>query len=55
MDNINLEKWYRPKIDHATLKQLSVRSDWAGIRHMLIYFGALLASGLMVFATWGTW
>jgi fatty acid desaturase len=54
MDNINLEKWYRPKIDHATIKQLSVRSDWVGIRHILIYFVALLASGVMVYLTWGT-
>jgi len=53
--DINLDKWYKPKIDNTVLKELSARSDWAGIWHMIIFFGALLVSGVMAYITWGTW
>jgi fatty acid desaturase len=51
---IDLTTWYRPKIDRKALKALSKRSDWAGIRHVTIYFSALLLSGYLAYRTWGT-
>ena len=52
---IDLSDWYRPKIDRKTLRALSQRSDWPGIRHVIIYFSALFISGYLAYVTWGTW
>jgi len=52
---VNLDTWYKPKIDRKTLKELSKRSDADGIRHVVIYFAALLISGILAYVTWGTW
>lgn len=38
--------WYRPKIDHDTLRDLSVRSDAHAAVTTLAWFGLMLASGL---------
>ena len=52
---IDLNNWYRSKIDKKILKELSKKSDWQGIKHILIYFIALFVSGYMAYHTWGTW
>ena len=52
---VNLEKWYRCKIDKHTLKELTRKSDWQGIKHILIWVVALVISGYFAYLTWGTW
>jgi len=52
---IDLDNWYRPKIDKKQLKEISRRKDWPALFHLLIYFGALFISGYLAYLTWGTW
>ena len=52
---VDLNNWYRCKIDKKILKELSKKSDWEGTKHILIYFIALFVSGYMAYYTWGTW
>ena len=52
---INLNTWYKPSIDKKRLKELSKRSDWKAIKHVIIYFIILVISGYFCFVTWGTW
>jgi len=48
-------KWYRPPISRAELKALMQRSDGPAIRDTLIWFAALIVSGALGYAFWGTW
>ena len=52
---VNLEKWYRCEIDKRALKELTKKSDWQGIKHILIWVIALMISGYFAYLTWGTW
>ena len=51
----NLTNWYKPNIDKKVLKELSKRSDWNGIRHVIIFFGILFLIAYLTILTWGTW
>ena len=52
---INLDTWYKPKIDKKKLKELSKRQDLPALFHFFIYFSALFISGYLAYITWGTW
>ena len=52
---VQLEKWYRPKIDKEILKELSQKSDMEGLSHMTIFFSVLIIVGIFAYLTWGTW
>ena len=52
---INLDNWYKPKIDKKDLKELSKRRDGPGLLHFSIYFCSLFISGYLAYITWGTW
>ena len=49
------KSWYKPKIDKKVLKELSKRSDWPGIKHVIIFFSSLFISSFLAYYTWGTW
>ena len=51
---VNLEKWFKPKIDKAKLKELSKRRDLPGLVHFFLYFLFLFIAGYLAFITWGT-
>ncbi len=36
--DVDLDKWYRCKIDKKEFKNLCKKSDWQGFKHMIIYF-----------------
>ena len=52
---VDLNNWYKPKIDKKILKDLSKRSDAKGIVDISIFCIALLFSGYLCFISWGTW
>ena len=35
---VQLEKWYKPKIDKYILKELTKKSDIEGLLHVTIFF-----------------
>ena len=53
--DVDLNNWYRCKIDKKEFKKLCKKSDWQGFKHMIIYFSALFFFGYLAYATWGTW
>ena len=53
--DINLDNWYRPKVDKKQLKEFSQRKDSPALIHFAIYFGALVTSGYLAYITWGSW
>jgi fatty acid desaturase len=48
-------KWYSPPIPRAELKELMRRKDGPAIRDTLIWFAALIVSGSLGYAFWGSW
>ena len=52
---VDLNKWYRPNVDKLEFKKLCEKSDWAGFKHVIIYFSVLIFFGYLAYATWGTW
>ena len=38
---VDLDKWYRPKVDKQEFKKLCEKFDWAGFKHVFIYFSAV--------------
>ncbi|XEC94664.1 fatty acid desaturase family protein [Paenibacillus tarimensis] len=48
-------EWYVSPIPRKTLKELMKRKDGPAIRDTLIWFGALIASGIAACYSWGTW
>tara|TARA_Y100000588_G_scaffold376765_1_gene454988 strand:- start:337 stop:1335 length:999 start_codon:yes stop_codon:yes gene_type:complete len=52
---IELDNWYKCKIDKKILKELSKKSDLQGLKHVVIYFTSLFLTGYMAYYTWGTW
>ena len=50
-----LDKWYKCSVDKKVLKELSKRSNWQGIKHILVWIIILVLSGYMAFITWGSW
>ena len=39
---VDLDKWYRPQVDKEEFRKLCEKSDWAGFKHVLIYFSVLI-------------
>ena len=52
---INLNSWYKPKIDKKVLKELSKRSDTKGIVDILFFLVSLFLSGYLCILVWVTW
>ena len=48
------KRWFKPEIDGKVLRDLSQRSDLPGWRHMVIFFGSLLALGMLCINSWGS-
>ena len=48
-------KWHKCYLDKKVLKELSIRSNWEGSKHIIKYFFILFLSGFMAFITWGSW
>ena len=36
-EQVNLDEWYKCKIDKKIYKELTKRSDWQGIKHVSIW------------------
>ena len=51
---VDLNTWYKPKIDKKTLKELSKRSDSKGLIDISVFIVALLLSGYLCIISWGT-
>ena len=54
-EKVNLNEWFKCKIDKKIYKELVKRSDWQGIKHVSIWIFFLLLSGYWVVSTWLTW
>jgi len=52
---VDLNKWYRCKIDDQIYKELLKKSDWQGIKHIFVFFTSLFICGGMAYYTWGSW
>ena len=52
---VELNNWYRCKVDKREFKKLCKKSDYQGWKHMIIYFSSLFLAGYLAYATWGTW
>jgi len=52
---VNLNKYYRCKIDKEVLQELSKKSDLKGLIHISIFFLLLIITGCLSFYNWGTW
>ena len=48
------KRWFKPEIDGKVLRELSQRSDLPGWRHIVIFFGSLLALGMLCINSWGS-
>jgi len=51
---VNLNKWYRCKVDKETYKNLTEKSDYLSLRHVLTWLFFLILIGYFAFITWGT-
>ena len=51
---VDLNTWYKPKIDKKTLKELSKRSDSKGLIDISVFIVVLLLSGYLCVVSWGT-
>ena len=51
---VDLNTWYKPKIDKKTLKELSKRSDSKALIDISVFIVALLLSGYLCVVSWGT-
>ena len=51
---VDLNTWYKPKIDKKTLKELSKRSDTKGLLDIFVFIVALMLSGYLCIQSWGT-
>ena len=48
-------QWYSSPIPRQRLKELMRREDGPAIRHTLLWFALIIASGVTACLTWGTW
>ena len=51
---VDLNTWYKPKIDKKTLKELSKRSDVKGLVDISLFIVALILSGYLCIVSWGS-
>ena len=52
--NKTSEEWFKPEIDRKVLKELLIRSDYEGWRHIIIYFISITFLGLLSVYFWGS-
>ena len=52
---VDLNTWHRCIVNKKELKKLCEKSDWAGFKHMIIFFGSLFLVGYLAYIFWGTW
>jgi len=48
-------QWYRCAIPRKQLKDLMLRKDGPAIRDTVLWFGAIIAAGVLAYLSWGTW
>jgi fatty acid desaturase len=48
-------EWYTCQIPRQRLKELMKRKDGPAIRDTIIWFGSLIAMGIVAYSAWGTW
>jgi len=48
-------EWYRCAVPRKRMKELMQRRDGPAIRDTLIWFGAIIGSGALLYSAWGTW
>lgn len=48
-------QWYRCAIPRKQMKELMQRRDGPAIRDTIIWFGAILVAGILLYLAWGTW
>ena len=53
--NKTSDEWFKPEIDRKVLKELLVRSDFEGWRHIIIYFLSITALAFLCAYFWGSW
>ena len=53
--DVDLNAWYKPKIDKKILKEISKRSDIKGALDVSLFIFVLLLSGYISILTWGSW
>lgn len=55
--NINRtsNKWFKPTIDKAVLRELSQRSNMPGWKHVILFTLSLLGLGFLCLQVWSTW
>ena len=51
---VDLNKWYRCKVDKEIYKKLTKRSDYHGLKHVFTWLFFLILIGYFAFITWGT-
>ena len=51
---VDLNKWYRCKVDKEIYKKLTKRSDYHGLKHTFTWLFFLILIGYFAFITWGT-
>ena len=49
--DVKLERWHKCQIDKEVLKELSKKSDIKGLQHVSVFFGLLLATGILAYQT----
>lgn len=47
--------WYRCAVPRGRMKQLMQRRDGPAIRDTILWFAAIVGSGLIAYQSWGTW
>ena len=53
--HVDLNKYYKCKIEKEVLIKLIKKSDLKGSVHVAIFFTLLFVTGYLAFHTWGTW
>ena len=55
MKQLDIDNWYKCKIDKKVYKQLTKRSDYQGLKHVFTWLFFLVISGYLACISWGTW
>ena len=50
--DVDLNNWFKCKIDKHEFKKLCKKSDFQGFKHMFIFFVLLILTGYLAYATW---
>ena len=52
---VDLDSWFKPKVDKKIIKQLSKRNDSKALIHFLFYFTLLFGNGYLAYITLNSW